>query len=33
MKLKRTNKLLAWLLTLVMVVSLLPVGAMADGGI
>ena len=32
MNLKRTNKLLALLLTLVMVVSLLPVGAMADGG-
>ena len=35
MKLKRTNKLLALLLTWVLVVSLLPVGAMpalADGG-
>ena len=30
MKLKRTNKLLA-LLAVVMVMSLLPVGAMADG--
>ena len=38
MKLKRTNKLLALLLSVLMVVSLLPVGAMAalaapaDGG-
>ena len=35
MKLKRTNKVLALLLAVVMVVSLLPVGALpalADGG-
>ena len=32
MKLKRTNKLLALLLMLVMVVSLLPMRAPADGG-
>ena len=32
MNLKRTNKLLALLLTLVMVVSLLPGMALADGG-
>ena len=32
MKLKRTKKLLALLLTLVMLVGLLPVGAVTDGG-
>ena len=32
MKQKRTNKLLALLLAVLMVVSLLPVTALADGG-
>ncbi len=32
MKLKRTSKLLALLLTLVMLVGLLPTAALADGG-